>query len=249
MLWYHDHALGITRLNNYAGLQGFWIIRDEIDTGKSDNLLGLPSGEYEKAYAIQDRFFKENGEFFYPSHQGEPYYDDFITGEDANWDSDVDGPTILAEFFGDFMLVNGKIWPKQVVEPRRYRLRMLNGCDSRFLVIGFLAFDAGATYIVSTGESVTYTIVGADQGLQDKPIPGTTSSIIENGSRLDIVIDFSGYEGKRIILWNSGGDTPFAGTIPGEQVFEFTHMIMGKCSAKRICKSCAAPHFTLCSQF
>jgi hypothetical protein len=71
--------------------------------------LGLPAGEYEKAYAIQDRFFKENGEFFYPSYKGEPYYDDFITGENADWDSDVDGPTILAEFFGDFMVVNGKV--------------------------------------------------------------------------------------------------------------------------------------------
>jgi spore coat protein A, manganese oxidase len=189
--------------------------------------LGLPAGDYEKAYAIQDRFFKENGELFYPAYKGEPYYDDFITGENANWDSDVDGPTILAEFFGDFMVVNGKIWPKQDVEPRRYRFRLLNGCDSRFLVLSFMAVDAGETSIDS-GVPVMYTIVGADQGLQHKPIRNMTSSIIETGSRLDIVIDFSGYEGKRIILGNSAGDTPFSGDIPGEQVFEYTNMIMGK---------------------
>ena len=76
--------------------------------------MSLPAGEYEKAYAIQDRFLKENGELFYPSYKGEPYYDDFITGENAEWDSDVDGPTILAEFFGDFMVVNGKVGTKVI---------------------------------------------------------------------------------------------------------------------------------------
>ena len=90
-----------------------------------------------------------------------------------------------------------------------------------------MAVDAGETSIDS-GVPVTYTIVGADQGLQDKPIPNMTSSIMETGSRLDVVIDFSGYEGKRIIIVNTAGDTPFGGDIPGEQVFEYTNMIMGK---------------------
>ncbi|MGD8726996.1 MAG: multicopper oxidase domain-containing protein, partial [Gemmatimonadales bacterium] len=79
-LWYHDHALGITRLNVYAGMAGFYFVRDQYDTGDANNTLGLPAWPYEKAYAIQDRMFRVTGELFYPSLPGEPFYDDFITG-------------------------------------------------------------------------------------------------------------------------------------------------------------------------
>jgi spore coat protein A, manganese oxidase len=79
MLWYHDHALGITRLNVYAGMAGFYLVRDDKDTGKPDNAYGLPAYPYEVPLVIQDRMFKENGELFYPSFPGDPYYDDFIT--------------------------------------------------------------------------------------------------------------------------------------------------------------------------
>jgi spore coat protein A len=220
-LWYHDHVLGITRLNVYAGLAGFYLIRDEQDTGLPDNPLNLPAGDYEKAYAIQDRMFKTNGELFYPAYEGEPYYEDFITGTD--WDSGY--PTALAEFFGDFMLVNGKIWPKQVVEPRRYRLRLLNGCDSRFLVVKFMAVNMGSTNLRGRKEVVKYKIVGADQGILETPL-WSESSLIEPGARLDIVIDFASYPGKRIIMTNEGGDEPFGGDIPGPKVFAHTHLVM-----------------------
>ena len=80
-LWYHDHALGLTRLNVYAGLAGFYFIRDEYDTGLPDNPLYLPAYPYELAYAIQDRMFRNNGELFYPAYPGDPAYADFITGE------------------------------------------------------------------------------------------------------------------------------------------------------------------------
>jgi spore coat protein A len=220
-LWYHDHVLGITRLNVYSGLAGFYLIRDELDTGLTDNPLLLPAGDYEKAYAIQDRMFKTTGELFYPAYEGEPYYDDFIA--DTTWNSSY--PTALAEFFGDFMLVNGKIWPKQVVEPRRYRLRLLNGCDSRFLVVKFMAVKLGSTNLRGKKVEVTYTIVGTDQGILETPIP-SVSSLIEPGARLDIVIDFGSYQGKRIIMANDGGDEPFGGDIPGPKVFADTHLIM-----------------------
>jgi spore coat protein A len=220
-IWYHDHTLGITRLNVYAGLAGFYLIRDQLDTGLTDNPLSLPAGDYEKAYAIQDRMFKTNGELFYPAYFGEPYYADFING--TTWDPKK--PTILTEFFGDFMLVNGKIWPKQVVKPRRYRLRLLNACDSRFLVVKFMAVNMGSTNVDSTGALVKYKIVGTDQGLLETPI-WSNSSLIEPGGRLDIVIDFASYPGKRIIMTNEGGDAPFGGVIPGPTVFTHTHLIM-----------------------
>jgi spore coat protein A len=225
-LWYHDHALGITRLNVYAGLAGFYMIRDKFDTGLKGNPLHLPAGDYEKALAIQDRMFKTNGELFFPAYKGEPYYDDFIQG--TNWEKDrPNDPTGFAEFFGDFMLVNGKIWPKQIVEPRRYRLRLLNACDSRFLVVKFLAVNANTTDTLG-GQGVTYTIIGADQGLLNTPISAVSRSVIAPGNRLDIVIDFGSYKGKRIIMANEGGDVPFGDGIPGKEgkVFNNTDLVM-----------------------
>ncbi len=147
-VWYHDHALGITRLNVYAGMAGFYIIRDDFDTGRPGNPLSLPAFPYEAAFAIQDRMFKDNGEFFYPAFPGDPFYADFITGEGAVLPPGLfpdGGPTGLAEFFGDHMVVNGTIWPKMDVEPRNYRLRLLNGCDSRFLAVQFFEVPADAT--------------------------------------------------------------------------------------------------------
>lgn len=133
-LWYHDHALGITRLNVYAGMAGFYFVRDDIDTGDADNPLGLPAYPYEIALAVQDRMFTKKGALFYPAYPGDPAWADFITGEGL-LDNEVPQPSALAEFFGDHMVVNGIIWPRAEVEPRQYRLRLLNGCDSRFLVV------------------------------------------------------------------------------------------------------------------
>jgi spore coat protein A, manganese oxidase len=230
MLWYHDHALGITRLNVYAGLAGMYFIRDDVDTGTRTNTLGLPSGEYEKAYVIQDRMFKANGQLFYPAYAGEPGYDDFIVGEGASWDTTK--PTAFAEFFGDFMVVNGKIWPRQKVQSRRYRIHLLNGSDSRFLAVSFVAVKAGATS-TEGGQIVPYTLVGADQGLLNAPIPNLKRSLIEPGARIDIVIDFGRYFGKRIIVKNEGGDSPFSGELPGEQIYNDTDKIMAFDVARR----------------
>jgi spore coat protein A len=125
------------------------------------------------------------------------------------------------------MLVNGKIWPKQVVEPRRYRLRLLNACDSRFLVVNFLAVSANTTDI-TVGQAVTHTVIGSDQGLSNTPISAVSRSVIAPGSRLDIVIDFHSYQGKRIIMANGGGDMPFGDDIPGieTKVFKHTDLVM-----------------------
>jgi hypothetical protein len=210
-------------------LSGFYFIRDKKDSGKKRNSLHLPSGKYEKAYAIQDRMFKANGELFYPAYEGEPGYDNSITRTGAMWSPSK--PTVLMEFFGDFMMVNGKAWPRQSVTNRQYRLRLLNGCDSRFLAIGFVAVKAGATSI-EKGTPVPFTLVGADQGLLDEPISNVTRSVIEVGARLDIVIDFKKFHGKRIIMLNKGGDVTFL-DIPGVQMYNFTSMVMAFDLTKR----------------
>ena len=227
--WYHDHALGITRLNVYAGMAGFYIIRDEFDTGLPGNPLDLPAFPYEAAFAIQDRMFKDNGELFYPAFPGDPFYEDFIIGEEAELPLGQfpgGGPTGLAEFFGDHMVVNGMIWPKMDVEPRNYRLRFLNGCDSRFLAVQFFEVPPGATdFTVATGP-LPFDVIGSDQGLASNPTTVDTL-LMETGSRYDLIFDFKTVTwGNRVIMKNIGGDEPFGGDIPGPQVFGETDRIM-----------------------
>ncbi|MHC4954873.1 MAG: multicopper oxidase family protein [Planctomycetota bacterium] len=227
-LWYHDHALGITRLNVYAGMAGFYFVRDSDDTGDTSNTLGLPSYPYEMALAIQDRMFTDKGALFYPAFPGDPFYDDFITGEGAVLPPDLfpgGGPTALAEFFGDHMVVNGLIWPKTNVARRTYRLRLLNGCDSRFLAIRFRPVNAGVTDPAdpSVGAPIPFHCIGSDQGLGTPRQLDTL--VFEPGARYDVLIDFSdaALKGKRVIMENIGGDAPFGGDfgsdLPAEDLF------------------------------
>ena len=214
-LWYHDHALGITRLNVYAGMAGFWIVRDTDDTGLPNNTLGLPAFPYELAYAIQDRMFHDDGRLFYPAFPGDPFYDDFITGEGAVLPPDLfpgGGPTALAEFFGDHMVVNGVIWPRQEVEPRHYRMRLLNGTDSRFLVLRLrIAGSPTATTLAGAGAPLPFQVIGSDQGLATSPTEVDTL-VVEPGGRYDVVVDFAQVPlGSRVIMENIGGDAPFGG--------------------------------------
>jgi FtsP/CotA-like multicopper oxidase with cupredoxin domain len=234
-LWYHDHALGITRLNVYAGMAGFYILRDDDDTGLPGNPLGLPAWPYEKAYAIQDRMFKANGELFYPAFPGDPFYEGFIIDEGATLPPDLfidGGPTALAEFFGDHMVVNGVIWPYEEVEPRNYRLRLLNGTDSRFLAIQLFEVPADATDVndYNVIQQLDFTVIGSDQGLASEPSTVNTL-VFEPGSRYDVIVDFSQVTfGNRVIMKNIGGDEPFGGTLttedPALQVFGETDRIM-----------------------
>lgn len=112
-LWYHDHAMGITRLNNYAGLAGMYIIRDEHEKS-----LNLPEGDYEIPLIVQDRSFHEDGSLYYPRQPDSP-------------SEDLPDPSIQPFFCGDTILVNGKVWPYLRVEPRKYRFRLLNASNTR----------------------------------------------------------------------------------------------------------------------
>ncbi len=223
MLWYHDHALGITRLNVYAGLAGFFVVRDDIDTGHVDNPAGLPAGPYELAYAVQDRMFDSRGQLFMSAFPGDPFYADFIDDEEAELPPDRfpnGGPTALAEFFGDHMLVNGKIWPKGSVEPRQYRVRFLNGTDSRFMRLRLRVVPGGASDDSATdlppGDTglMPFMVVGSDQGLRTTAETVTECDFVP-GERLDLVVDFSTVPyGSRVIVENLLGDAPFGGDLP-----------------------------------
>jgi spore coat protein A, manganese oxidase len=108
LLWYHDHAMGINRLNVYAGLAGLYIVRDEVE-----DRLQLPSGKYEIPLVLMDRDLRPDGQLSYP-----------VSANPARpW---------VPEAFGEAHLVNGKLFPYLEVEARRYRLRILNAANGRF---------------------------------------------------------------------------------------------------------------------
>jgi spore coat protein A, manganese oxidase len=109
MLWYHDHAMGINRLNIFAGLVGAYVLRD-----KTEDALHLPTGKYEMPLVICDRMFDKDSQLYYPVSADKP---------ESPW---------TPEFFGDANLVNGKLFPFLEVEPRKYRFRVLNGSNARF---------------------------------------------------------------------------------------------------------------------
>ncbi len=203
-LWYHDHALGTTRLNVCAGLAGFYIIRDGMEAG-----LNLPSGKYEIPLMIQDRLFNADGSLLYPIDTG---------GTQEVW---------IPEFFGDTVLVNGKIWPHLEVEPRKYRFRMLNGSNARFYHMTLVQPAVGNTPPVA---GPVFTQIGTDGGLLPAPVK-LTELLMAPAERFDIVIDFSGQEGKSFVLTNDA-PAPFPGggqVVPTEIMqFRVTKPLAGR---------------------
>jgi len=214
-LWYHDHVLGITRLNVYMGLVGFYFIRDaNEDKLRQSNVL--PSYPYEIPLALMDRTFDQNGQLFYPS-------------EDPTT-PDLPNPTHLPEFFGDVILVNGLAWPRQAVEQRKYRFRILNASDSRFYALK-VQRQAGDSPSTPTGPTLPLLVIGTELGLlnqpalarwQTPPLPDGSANginqadtlLIGPGERYDVIIDFSNVPvGTRLLLWNDAG-TPFTGQVP-----------------------------------
>jgi spore coat protein A, manganese oxidase len=106
-LWCHDHAMGVSRFNVFAGLMGWYLLRDNTELS-----LGLPAGRYELPLLLYDRSFDPQGQLYYPN-----------PADEGSWSQ---------EYLGDAMVVNGKIRPYYDVEPRRYRLRIANTANSRF---------------------------------------------------------------------------------------------------------------------
>ncbi|HEY6239609.1 MAG TPA: multicopper oxidase [Burkholderiales bacterium] len=192
-LWYHDHALGITRLNVYAGLGGgLYLIRDD-----HEDSLDLPSGRYEVPLVIQDRYFNHDGSLLYPV-------------EDNGGDPDPRVPPIwIPEFFGDTVLVNGKVWPFLEVEPRKYRFRILNGSNARFY---HMTLQEGTETDLSVSRPVSPPVfhqIGSDGGLLPAPVT-RTDLLMAPAERVDVVIDFSGFKGRNFVLTNDG-PAPYPG--------------------------------------
>ena len=224
-IWYHDHALGMTRLNVYAGPAGFYIVRggptgdDAVLDSRSGSKAVLPGPApvaddppnktyYEIPIAIQDRAFNRDGSLFYPDSRE---FFDGATADDPGFIPDTDlSPIWNPEFFGNTIMVNGNTWPYLQVEQRRYRVRFLNGCQSRFLILDFNEIP-----------SVEAWQIGNEGGFLATPVNLTAT----NGNRLlmglaeraDVIVDFTNVPLGNHVLGNVGPDEPFGGGEPGEE--------------------------------
>jgi spore coat protein A len=165
-LWYHDHAMGLNRLNIYAGLYGMALVRD-----RTEDALHLPSGRYEIPLMIVDRMITKDGQLYYPD-SGDPEHP---------W---------VSEFGGEAILLNGKMFPFLEVEPRLYRIRLLNAANSRFFNLSF-AEDAAHPH--------AFHMIGGDQGLLPAPVP-MKQLLIAPAERADLLVDFSSAAGRNLHL-------------------------------------------------
>jgi FtsP/CotA-like multicopper oxidase with cupredoxin domain len=207
--WYHDHTLGMTRLNVYAGPAGFYLIRsaDPADNptvaGGAAAILPGPAPQpgdapgtryYEIPLAIQDRSFDLGGGLFYPDTRA--FFDAFAGPYIPSTDV---APIWNPEFFGNHIVVNGNTWPFLDVEPRRYRLRLLNGCQSRFLK---LSFD---------DPKVDVWQIGNDGGFLRAPVQ-QKELLMAPAERADVIVDFTNVApGRSVTMLNRGPDAPFGG--------------------------------------
>jgi len=146
-LWYHDHALGVTRLNVLSGLAGFYLIR-ESNTGYDKVAAMVPTGKYEVPLVIQDRSFNSDGSLYYPS-----------TGSASSVH-----PYWSNTFLGNVIMVNGKVWPNMNVDRGQYRFRILNGSNSRFYELNF-------------SNQMTFTQIGSDGGYLKAPFSTTALTL------------------------------------------------------------------------
>jgi len=215
-LWFHDHTLGMTRLNVYAGPAGFYLLR-----GGSSDLppgvlpgpapkLGDPPGTpyYEIPIAIQDRSFNADGSLFYPGSRA--FFDDFEGPYIP--ESDI-APIFNPEVFGNTMVVNGRTWPVLQVEPRRYRFRLLNGCNARFLILKIVTKPLAHRPAHS---ALTFWQIGSEGGFLPAPVP-LDRLLMGLAERADVIVDFTGLPvGTELYLINEGPDEPFGGGEVGK---------------------------------
>jgi spore coat protein A len=221
-IWYHDHALGMTRLNVYAGPAGFYIVRggpgDKVLDSRFGTAAVLPGPAptfgsnpfgtfYEIPIAIQDRAFNTDGSLFYPDSRE---FFDGATAIDPGFLPDTDlSPIWNPEFFGNMIMVNGNTWPFLHVEQRRYRFRFLNGCQSRFLILNFGDIPG-----------VEVWQIGNEGGFLAAPVNLTADNgnllLMGLAERADLIVDFTNVPLGSYILGNLGPDEPFGGGVPDE---------------------------------
>jgi len=192
-LWYHDHVLGESRLNVYAGLAGLYVIRGDVGGTAS-----LPSGDYEIPLVLQDRTFHDDGAPYYP-------------GPERGGVS----PSVVETFFGDVATVNGTAWPRLEVEPRAYRFRILDASNSRFYALSLRGYDAESGEL--TGEDgPNFVQVASDGGFLNAPVELADGLVLGPAQRGEFVVDFAAHAGESLLLHN-GAKAPYAEGDPAAE--------------------------------
>ncbi|MDO5634715.1 MAG: multicopper oxidase domain-containing protein [Micrococcus sp.] len=213
-LWAHDHALGLTRLNVYAGPVLFYLLDDDATvtdarTGRAGTLpQNRGANQYDLCLAIQDRAFYEDGsqyypdsrEFFDPDYEGGPWYPE----------SPIN-PIWVPEFFGNTLTVNGRTWPFHQVERRRYRLRFLNACNARTLYLDFRDIPGARVHLIGNDGGF---IGGAPVDVMAQEGWRRGRLVIAPAERLEVLLDFSEVPAGRHVLRNVGPDGFFGGGEP-----------------------------------
>ncbi|SCL14792.1 Multicopper oxidase with three cupredoxin domains (includes cell division protein FtsP and spore coat protein CotA) [Micromonospora nigra] len=180
-LWYHDHAMAVTRFNVHAGLAGLYLIRDEEEDG-----LGLPGGDREIPLVITDRNLDTD-----PATGA-------LTGQLLFKFQYLPATGTTAPVTGPFTLVNGVIWPHLDVDARWYRFRVLNAANGRFFRLD-LVDEAGTVH------NDAVRIIGTDVGLLPAPAAVPAGGLtITPAERVDLLVDFSRFRGQRLRLVNTG---------------------------------------------
>jgi spore coat protein A, manganese oxidase len=203
-VWFHDHVLGLTRLNVYAGLAGAYVIIDpglHLPTGLHP--VGLQQGangpvDYVVPFVIQDRSFDTEGQLYIPN-----------VGDNA------EHPYWEPEFVGDTIAVNGKVWPYLEVEPRRYRFLIINGSNAR-------PYELSLVNPVTKVKGPAIWQIATDGGYLDAPVeidpnaakPRLQRLVLLPGERADMIVDFKGFAGQRLILHNIARNPYPKGTPP-----------------------------------
>jgi spore coat protein A len=238
-VWYHDHAIGITRVNAYAGIASGYIIRDSFELS-----LGLPRIESpvtgdrvpsaEIPIVVQDKIFVNHANIGLldptwpgPITTGSLWYAHVyekarwkLNGNGANGPGGPPDPSVIPEFFGDTMLANGTVYPRVAVEPKRYRIRLLNACNARFLNLQLYVSDGSANGITLNAAGIptnlpgpSFRVLGTEGGFLQNPVdvpsnvpfnPVTLKGSLITGlaERWDMLIDFTAFAGKSLILYN-----------------------------------------------
>jgi spore coat protein A, manganese oxidase len=221
--WYHDHTLGMTRLNVYAGPAGFFNIRGgpsgdlSVRNKQTRRLALLPSPApteltqpfqnniryFDIPIVVQDRSFNADGSLFYPNTRA------FFDGVNGPYLPSTDlAPIWNPEFFGNMIMVNGNTWPYLDVEARRYRFRFLNGCQARFLILDF-----------SSIPNIEVWQIGNEGGFLKDPVNLTAVNgnrlLMSPAERADLIFDFTNVPLGNWTLSNVGPDEPFGGGEPG----------------------------------
>ncbi len=194
-IWFHDHVLGITRLNVYAGMAGAYVLLDPV-TGNVNNpapanlpkgrpIPGTADSEHLIPLVIQDRMFDTTGELFFPA--------DSAGG--VLWTPNPQHPYWVPEFLGDTIVVNGKTWPTvgtalQPLEAKRYRFLFLNGSNAR-------TYELFLTDPITKVSGPPMWVIGTDGGYLDTPVKIDPNAVANNklvimpGERYDVIIDFN----------------------------------------------------------